>query len=137
MELEHKRADTNGIRLHYVVAGSGPTVICLHGWPETHREYQVVMERLAGRYRFIAPDLRGFADSDKPFAGYEPKTIAADMLGLLAAERADRFSHSESRPRRTRLGRPRLPGGRPRAVALDDRDAVLRARLPGLRGPPG
>ncbi|MEV4475619.1 alpha/beta fold hydrolase [Nonomuraea salmonea] len=91
MELEHKRADTNGIRLHYVVAGSGPTVICLHGWPETHREYQVVMERLAGRYRFIAPDLRGFADSDKPFAGYEPKTIAADMLGLLAAERADRF----------------------------------------------
>jgi pimeloyl-ACP methyl ester carboxylesterase len=37
------------------------------------------------------PDLRGFADSDKPFSGYEPKTIAQDMLELLAAEGVDRF----------------------------------------------
>ena len=91
MNLEHKRAETNGVRLHYVTAGSGPIVLCLHGWPETHREYLVVMERLGHKYRFIAPDLRGFADSDKPFSGYEPKTIAADMLGLLDAEKVERF----------------------------------------------
>jgi pimeloyl-ACP methyl ester carboxylesterase len=41
------------------------------------------MEGLADRYTFIAPDPRGYADSDKPCDGYEPKTIAADMLGLL------------------------------------------------------
>ena len=72
---------TNGVRLHYVTAGSGPIVLCLHGWPETHREYLVVMERLGHKYRFIEPDLRGFADSDKPFSGYEPKTIAAECWG--------------------------------------------------------
>jgi len=66
-------------------------VLCLHGWPESHREYLHIIERLADRYRFIAPDLRGCADSDKPFSGYEPKTIAADMLGLLEIEGVDRF----------------------------------------------
>jgi hypothetical protein len=36
-----------------------------------------LIEKLAGQYRFIVPDLRGLADSNKPFSGYEPKTIAA------------------------------------------------------------
>ena len=46
---------------------------------------------LADRFTFIAPDLRGYADSDKPYDGYEPKTIAQDMLGLLEAENVTRF----------------------------------------------
>jgi pimeloyl-ACP methyl ester carboxylesterase len=50
-----------------------------------------LIDKLAGQYQFIVPDLRGFADSDKPFSGYEPKTIAQDMLELLAAEGVDRF----------------------------------------------
>jgi pimeloyl-ACP methyl ester carboxylesterase len=91
MDIKHDRAETNGVRLHYITAGSGPTVLCLHGWPETHREYLPIVERLGHRYRFIAPDLRGFADSEKPLSGYEPKTIAADMLGLLGVEKAERF----------------------------------------------
>jgi pimeloyl-ACP methyl ester carboxylesterase len=90
-DIKHNRAETNGVRLHYVTAGSGPIVLCLHGWPETHREYLYIIERLGHKYRFIAPDLRGFADSDKPFSGYEPKTIAADMLGLLDIEKVERF----------------------------------------------
>jgi pimeloyl-ACP methyl ester carboxylesterase len=89
--LTHKRATTNGVRLHYVTGGRGPIVLCLHGWPETHREYLSIIERLGHKYRFIAPDLRGFADSEKPFSGYEPKTIAADMIGLLGLEKVDRF----------------------------------------------
>lgn len=91
VDIQHHRAETNGVRLHYITAGSGQTVLCLHGWPETHREYLTIVERLGHRYRFIAPDLRGFADSDKPFSGYEPKTIAADMLGLLGVEKEERF----------------------------------------------
>jgi pimeloyl-ACP methyl ester carboxylesterase len=31
--LTHKRAKVNGVTLHYVTAGSGPTVLCMHGWP--------------------------------------------------------------------------------------------------------
>jgi pimeloyl-ACP methyl ester carboxylesterase len=89
--LTHKRAKTNGINLHYVTVGRGPVVLCMHGWPQNHREFLPVIERLADQYRFVAPDLRGFADSDKPFDGYEPKSIAQDMLGLLDAENITRF----------------------------------------------
>jgi pimeloyl-ACP methyl ester carboxylesterase len=85
-----KRAVVNGVNLHYIVAGEGPVVLSMHGWPQNHREFLPVIRKLAGRYRFIAPDLRGYADSDKPFSGYEPKTIAQDMLELLAVEGVDR-----------------------------------------------
>jgi pimeloyl-ACP methyl ester carboxylesterase len=72
-------------------AGRGPVVLCMHGWPQNHREFLPVIERLAESFTFIAPDLRGYADSDKPYDGYEPKTIAQDMLGLLEAEHVMRF----------------------------------------------
>ena len=71
-----KRATVNGVNLRYIIAGEGPVVLSMHGWPQNHREFQPVIDRLAGKYRFIAPDLRGFGDSDKPYSGYEPKTIA-------------------------------------------------------------
>jgi pimeloyl-ACP methyl ester carboxylesterase len=86
-----RRAVVNGVNLHYIVAGEGPAVLCMHGWPQNHREFLPIIEAFSGQYRFIAPDLRGFADSDKPFSGYEPKTIAQDMLDLLAAEGVERF----------------------------------------------
>lgn len=89
--LTHKRATANGVRLHYVTAGKGPVILCMHGWPQNHREFLPVIEAFRDKYRFIAPDLRGYADSDKPFDGYEPKTIAADMLDLLAVEGVDKF----------------------------------------------
>jgi pimeloyl-ACP methyl ester carboxylesterase len=63
----------------------------MHGWPQNHREFLPVIERLADGFTFVAPDLRGFADSDKPYDGYEPKSIAQDMLGLLEAENVTRF----------------------------------------------
>lgn len=86
VELTHKRVKTNGVTLHYVTAGRGPAVLCMHGWPQNHREFLPVIDRLADRFAFVAPDLRGYADSDKPFDGYEPKNIAQDMIGLLDAE---------------------------------------------------
>lgn len=89
--LMHKRAEVNGVNLHYVVTGSGPVVLCMHGWPQNHREFLPVITALADRYTFIAPDLRGYADSDKPRDGYDPLTIADDMLGLLAVEGVDKF----------------------------------------------
>ncbi|MEU7866470.1 alpha/beta hydrolase [Dactylosporangium sp. NPDC049140] len=91
VDVQHHRAETNGVRLHYVTAGHGPVVLGLHGWPESHRQYLRLIERFADRYRFIAPDLRGCGDSDKPFGGYEPNTIAADLLGLLEAEGVEQF----------------------------------------------
>jgi pimeloyl-ACP methyl ester carboxylesterase len=53
-----KRAAVNGVNLHYIVAGEGPVVLAMHGWPQNHREFLPLVDNLAGRYRFIAPDLR-------------------------------------------------------------------------------
>lgn len=89
--LTHKRAKVNGVTLHYAKVGHGPVVLCMHGWPQNHREFLPVIASLTDDYTFILPDLRGFADSDKPYDGYEPKTIAQDMLDLLAVEGVDRF----------------------------------------------
>jgi pimeloyl-ACP methyl ester carboxylesterase len=77
MKHVSRRAVVNGVNLHYVVAGAGPVVFAMHGWPQNHREFLPLIEKLAGQYRFIVPDLRGLADSNKPFSGYEPKTLAA------------------------------------------------------------
>jgi pimeloyl-ACP methyl ester carboxylesterase len=79
VQLTHKRASVNGVMLHYVTAGSGPAVLCLHGWPQNHREFRPFFEALSSSYRFIAPDLRGYADSDKPYTDYLPATIAQDI----------------------------------------------------------
>ena len=89
--IEHKRAVCNGVRLHYIKSGSGPVVLSMHGWPENSTEYLPIIQRLGGEHTFISPDLRGFADSEKPYGGYEPKTMAKDMLELMNAEGVDRF----------------------------------------------
>ena len=86
--LEHKRARVNGVTLHYVTAGRGPTVLCMHGWPQNHREFAPFFRNLSDRFRFVAPDLRGYADSDKPFSDYMPSTIAQDMIELAEVEGA-------------------------------------------------
>src|SRR6266487_3032831 len=89
--LTHKRASVNGVNLHYVTVGSGPAIVCLHGWPQNHREFLPFFDTFSNSYRLIAPDLRGYADSDKPYTDYMPATIAQDMLELADVEGTDRF----------------------------------------------
>jgi pimeloyl-ACP methyl ester carboxylesterase len=89
--LTSKRATVNGVNLHYVTAGKGPVVLCLHGWPQNHREFIPIIEKFADRYSFIAPDLRGYADSDKPYSDYLPATIAQDLIELCDVEGAKEF----------------------------------------------
>lgn len=91
VDLKHHKVHVNGTMLHYVTAGQGPAVVCVHGWPQNHREFLPIMEGLTDQYRFIAPDLRGFADSGKPLTGYDPKTIAQDLLEIVDLEKIDQF----------------------------------------------
>lgn len=79
-------ATVNGVRLHYVKGGQGSqVVVLLHGWPETWYEWHRVMPALAQNYTVIAPDLRGTGDSDRTLLpnGYDKRTLAADLRGLL------------------------------------------------------
>jgi len=85
--LSHGTTRVNGVRLHYVAAGpkEGQAVVLLHGWPQTWYEWHEVMPVLAqAGYRVIAPDLRGFGESDKPQGGYDGANVARDIERLVA-----------------------------------------------------
>src|SRR5579863_7885842 len=75
----------NGLRIHARMAGQGSPVVLLHGWPQTSYAWRKLIPLLAERHTVIAPDLRGFGDSSKPFSGYDKKTIAGDLSAMLQA----------------------------------------------------
>lgn len=83
IEIKRKVAAANRIKIHYRECGSGPPMVLLHGWPQTSYAWRKVMPRLAPHYRCIAPDLRGMGDTDKPFSGYDIRTIATDIHSLV------------------------------------------------------
>jgi pimeloyl-ACP methyl ester carboxylesterase len=71
-------------------AGKGEPVVLLHGWPQHWYIWRKVVPALAGRYRLLMPDLRGFGWSDAPGHGYDGDTFAADVVALLDALELDR-----------------------------------------------
>jgi pimeloyl-ACP methyl ester carboxylesterase len=73
----------NGIKLHYVTMGQGPTLLLLHGWPQTWFAWHKVMARFADNFTVVAPDLRGTGLSEVTAAGYDKKTIAEDLRSLI------------------------------------------------------
>lgn len=73
----------DGVAIEYVLGGSGPTLVLLHGYPQSWYEWRHVLPALAERYTVIAPSLRGAGRSDAPPTGYDKKTLAADIHGLL------------------------------------------------------
>ena len=83
--MEHLTVRANGARFHVARTGAGPPLLLLHGWPEFWLTFEPLMRRLADRHTLLAPDLRGFGDSDKPDGPFGPDQHAADMLALLDA----------------------------------------------------
>ena len=83
--MEHVTIEVNGASLRVARAGHGAPLLLLHGWPEFSLAWAPVMDRLADRYTLLAPDLRGFGDSDKPDGPCGPNEHATDMLALLDA----------------------------------------------------
>jgi pimeloyl-ACP methyl ester carboxylesterase len=83
--IEHFQIRANGASFHAARAGTGKPLLLLHGWPEFWLTWEPIMTSLADRYSLIAPDLRGFGDSDKPDGAYGPDQHAADMLALMDA----------------------------------------------------
>ncbi|MEQ0563563.1 alpha/beta hydrolase [Amycolatopsis sp. NEAU-NG30] len=82
---ELRRVTVNGVELNVAVAGSGPAVLLLHGFPHTWELWTDVIAGLSGRYRVIAPDLRGFGASSRAATGYDAGTLAEDAAALLTA----------------------------------------------------
>jgi haloacetate dehalogenase len=94
--FERRRIETSGANINLVTGGSGPPVLLLHGYPQTHLMWRKLGPRLAAEFTVVAPDLRGYGDSSKPPAGpehvnYAKRALAQDQVETMAALGFERF----------------------------------------------
>ena len=82
-EWNHRHVGANGVTLHYVRHGSGAPLVLLHGWPEFWYVWRKNVPVLAESFDVVAPDLRGFGDSDKP--GGPPEELLGEFVEDLRA----------------------------------------------------
>jgi epoxide hydrolase 4 len=91
--LTHEYAEVNGVKLHYVKAGSGKKLILfVHGFPEFWYEYKNQLEEFGKDYTAVAPDMRGYNLSSKPaeLEKYEVKYMVEDLRQL-----AEKLGHKK------------------------------------------
>ena len=88
--VDHRYADSDGVRIHYAVAGpqGAPLAVFLHGFPDFWYSWRHQMAALADRFRVAALDMRGYNLSDKPegVANYAMPRLVADVAAVVAAE---------------------------------------------------
>lgn len=77
----------NGLRFHYVTAGEGPLLLLLHGFPQFWYAWRHQIPVLAKKFRVVAPDLRGYNETDKPkrVRDYRLDVLATDVVALTHA----------------------------------------------------
>jgi len=88
--------DAGGLSIHGIIGGSGPPVLLLHGYPQTHAIWHLIAPELAKRFTVIATDLTGYGDSAKPetdaqHSPYRKGTMARDQVRAMAALGFERF----------------------------------------------
>jgi len=86
----------NGATIHVRVGGKGPAVVLLHGYGETGDMWAPLAAELVRDHTVVVPDLRGLGLSSRPAGGYDKKTQAGDVAGVLDAlkiAKADLVTH--------------------------------------------
>src|SRR6058998_2900867 len=78
-----KSANVNGVRINYKIGGRGSVVVLIHGYAQTSHMWTPLMPLLAMSHTVIAPDLRGAGGSERTQDGYDKKTLAKDIRGLV------------------------------------------------------
>ncbi|MGL4396330.1 MAG: alpha/beta fold hydrolase [Hyphomicrobium sp.] len=83
-----RRVTCGDVDIAAVIGGSGPPVLLLHGYPQTHAMWGVIAPMLAKRYTVVAADLRGYGDSSKPVSApdhsnYSFRAMANDQVALM------------------------------------------------------
>ena len=89
-EFRIKKIVANGTRLHVRISGTGPAVVLIHGYGETGDMWVPLARDLARDHTVVVPDLRGMGLSAIPPGGYDKKTQARDIAGVLDALKSDR-----------------------------------------------
>ena len=92
-----RRVETSGASINLVTGGSGPPLLLIHGYPQTHIMWRKVAPRLARDFTLVIPDLRGYGDSSKPAPGdncinYSKRALAQDQVEVMAALGHTRFA---------------------------------------------
>jgi pimeloyl-ACP methyl ester carboxylesterase len=84
---KHGFVETDEIRIHYVTQGEGKLMLLLHGFPDFWYVWRFQIPELAKHFRVVAPDLRGYNETDKPEGvdNYRLNILAGDIMGLIRA----------------------------------------------------
>ena len=131
--------DVGDVRIACSVAGHGPPVLLLHGYPQMRAMWRRVAPALAERHTVVAADLRGYGDSDKPVGGpphdvYSKRAMAVDQVRLMSAlghdafavvghDRGGRVAHRMARDHRDRVRAMAVLDIVPTARLFDEADA--------------
>jgi len=118
--FDRKQINDGGVTIQCVVAGSGPPVLMLHGFPQNLAMWAKVAPLLAEKFTVVCADLRGYGDSSKPrcaadCSNYSFRAMAADQIAVMKALGFTRF-HVVGHDRGGRTGH---------RMALDRPDVVL------------
>jgi haloacetate dehalogenase len=87
---------TSGAAIHCARKGSGPPLLLLHGYPQTHAIWHKIADRLSQKYTVVLTDLRGYGDSSKPAGGrrhenYSFRAMAQDQVDVMRQLGYDSF----------------------------------------------
>ena len=117
----HTDSEDGTIEISYLIGGSGPPLLLLHGFPQTKAIWSLVAPELAKSFTVVAADLRGYGASSKPHgksdhSTYSKRSMAADQHALMKSLGFNQFFL---------LGHDR--GGRvSHRLAMDFPESVLR-----------
>jgi len=94
--FDTERVTVDGVAIHLRRGGSGPPLLLLHGYPQSHVMWHRTAPLLADRFHLVCADLRGYGDSDKlPTSAdhfpYSKRAMAGDMVGVMAKLGFERF----------------------------------------------
>jgi haloacetate dehalogenase len=122
--FESRRIRTTGAEIQCVIGGSGPPLLLLHGYPQTHAMWHRIAPALAREYTVVCPDLRGYGDSSKPpsdatHAPYSKRAMARDVVEVMRELGFPRF----------RLAGHDRGGRVAHRLCVDHPDAVLRVAV--------
>jgi haloacetate dehalogenase len=95
--FESRDIATAGATIHTLRGGSGPALLLLHGYPQTHVEWHKIAPQLARSFTVVLTDLRGYGDSSKPEGGanhenYSKRAMAQDQIEVMQKLGFDRFA---------------------------------------------
>jgi len=95
--FERRRIETKGATINVLLGGSGPPVLLLHGYPQTHIMWRKVAPELARDFTVVLTDLRGYGDSSKPpdgenHEGYSKRAMAQDQVEVMSQLGFTRFA---------------------------------------------